>query len=217
MRDIIVEAQNLCVGFGEKKLFRKLNFSIEKNTIMGIKGKNGAGKTTLCLALAGIETQAEISGSILYGGKAVRLLSIAERARSVGIIFQSPDSRLFSPVVEDEIAFAPENLCLARGDINSRIEFALELCGISHLRHSRTNTLSGGEKQLVAIASVLSMKPELIIADEIFASLDSGGRIRIFRALQDYAAMGSVLMVSHSKEELSLCGGGVIELEAYED
>lgn len=205
MCDIIIAAKNLSISFGERKLFEGLNFSIPKNTITGIKGKNGAGKTTLCLALAGIDTQAQVSGGIFFDGKDVKELSIAERARKVGIIFQSPDSRLFSPTVEDEIAFAAENLCLRREEINDRIDFAVTLCGIKHLRSSHTNKLSGGEKQLVAIASVLSMKPELVIADEIFSSLDTSGRQRIRETLKEYAALGSVLLVSHSKEELAIC------------
>lgn len=211
MRDITVQVKNLSISYGERKLFSDLNFSIPKNTVIGIKGKNGAGKTTLCLALAGIDIQAQISGGIFYDGKDVRELSIAERAKKVGIVFQSPDSRLFSPTVEDEIAFAPENLCLPRQEISHRIDFALTLCGITNLRKSQTNKLSGGEKQLVAIASVLSMKPELVIADEIFSSLDASGRLRIRQALQDYSAFGSVLLVSHSKDELAICSQ-VLEL-----
>ncbi len=211
MCDITVAVKNLSIGFGERKLFDELNFCIAKNSITGIKGKNGVGKTTLCLALAGIETQAQICGDIFYGDKEVKELSIAERAQKVGIIFQSPDSRLFSPTVEDEIAFAPENLRLSRQEINSRIEFALTLCGINHLRSSYTNKLSGGEKQLVAIASVLSMKPELVIADEVFSSLDASGRQRIRGALKEYETFGSVLLVSHTKEELAICSQ-VLEL-----
>lgn len=205
MCDVIVEVKDLAISYGERKLFDKLNFVIPKNTIIGIKGKNGAGKTTLCLALAGIETQAQISGGIFYGGKEVKQLSIAERAEKVGIVFQLPDSRLFSPTVEDEIAFAPENLCLSQQEIEQRIDFALLLCDIKHLRKSFTNKLSGGEKQLVAIASVLAMKPRLIIADEIFSSLDARGKKRIKQALQEYTNFGSVLLVSHSQDELAIC------------
>jgi energy-coupling factor transporter ATP-binding protein EcfA2 len=201
-----LEIKRFSVSYGERKVINKLDLSLSEGEILGVYGRNGSGKSTLCLAIMNLlPDSALISGNIYIDGKKTEDLTVRERAAAIGIIFQNPDSRLFSPSVEDELAFAPENLMFKRGEIEERIEYALNLLDIKHLRDRHTNSLSGGEKQLVAIASVLTMRPAILIADEITSRIDVAGREKIRNCLIEFArAGGSVLTVSHNREDLSI-------------
>lgn len=200
--------KNLTVKYGEKTILQNIGFDVCEGEILGIFGGNGTGKSTLCRCVAGLPPhEAQIAeGGIFFDGKNVSDMTVAEKAHSVGIIFQNPETQLFSPSVEDELAFAPENLLVPREEIEKRIGFALKICRIEHLRHASTAKLSGGEKQLVAIASVLTMQPKVLVADEITARVDREGREKIRACLKAFAAAGgAVLMVSHIESELEIC------------
>lgn len=209
----MLEVKNLSLSYAERKVIKNLSFVLDKNEVIGLYGKNGSGKSSLCLAIGNLNNQAVIEGEILIDGKSIFDMTIAEKCSAVGMIFQEPDTQLFSPTVEDELAFAPENLCIERNEIEQRIDQALKLCGIEKLKYRNTNSLSGGEKQLVAIASVLTMSPKILIADEITAKVDNKNRLIIKDILRKFANNGaSVLFVSHNKEDL-LIADRRIELE----
>jgi energy-coupling factor transporter ATP-binding protein EcfA2 len=127
-------------------------------------------------------------------------MSVAEKCACCGIIFQSTAKHLFLPTVTDELAFAMENLCIERNEMIRRIDKVLFDLDIEHLRHRKINTLSGGEKQSVAIASVLTMQPKVLICDEITASLDEEKRGRIISTLNEFRNEGGVVvLVSHGE------------------
>jgi energy-coupling factor transporter ATP-binding protein EcfA2 len=203
-----LSVRNLTLSYSTDTIFENLSFDLNEGEILGIRGGNGSGKSSLCLCLAGLidyENQGETSGMIRYGGRLISELTAAERCRAVGIIFQNPDNHLFAPLVSEELAFAPENLAVPHKEIHRLVDEALSLCRIKHLKTARTNALSGGEKQLVAIASVLTMKPRVLIADEITARIDAEKVNVIRKILTDYAASGgSVIFVSHSEKDLSI-------------
>ncbi|MCL2675819.1 MAG: energy-coupling factor ABC transporter ATP-binding protein, partial [Firmicutes bacterium] len=168
----VLEVKNLSLAFGERTLFRGLDFCVGKGEILGISGKNGAGKSTLIKHIAALSQEnLKAEGEVLLNGENTQTLSIARRFGIMSVIFQEPETQLFAPYVTDELAFAPENLCVPRAEIKRRIDFIAALCGITHLLSSRTDKMSGGEKQLVAIAAALTSYPKLILADEITARL----------------------------------------------
>lgn len=152
-----------------------VNMKVYRGEILAITGQNGSGKSTLARHFNALLTPK--SGEVLVEG-----LSVADKKntatirRAVGMVFQNPDNQLVSSVVEEDIAFGPENLGLSQAEIIDRVNWALESLNLEAYRHRSPNSLSEGQKQLVAIAGVLAMKPKCIILDEPTAHLDPKGK-----------------------------------------
>lgn len=202
-------AENLGLIYDKSLIFKNLSLSLSEGEILAVKGGNGSGKSSLCLCLGGLMDKSvenvKYRGKITYDGKILDEMSVAERCAAVGMIFQNPDNQLFSPIVLDELAFAPENLAVPREEIQKRVDDALNLCQITHLKNARTNMLSGGEKQLVAIAAVLTMQPKILIADEITSRIDMDRKELVRKILLDFASRGGgVVMVSHNDKDLEI-------------
>ncbi len=203
-----ITVQNLTVTYRERIILNNISFKLFPGEITVIKGANGTGKSTLCNAICAVTGNygAVCKGDILYDDKNINSLSVSEKCNFVGYIFQNPDNYLFSSVVEDELAFGPENLCLPVSDIDDRITKALELTGITHLRKRNIKSLSGGEKQLTAIACVLTMNPLFIVADEITSGLDADYCKRIRNLLCSLRDSGKgILMISHNLNDIQIC------------
>ncbi|MFW5780608.1 MAG: energy-coupling factor ABC transporter ATP-binding protein [Bacillota bacterium] len=208
----MLEVKNLSISYNEGRLIKNLNFDLQKNRILGLSGKNGSGKTSVCLAVAGLLDEAFVEGSINIGAENIKEMSVASRCENIGIVFQQPEEQIFSPTVEDEIVFGVENLCLSRNTISQRLKKVTNLLDISHLQNKMTNCLCAGEKQLVAIASVLIMRPKILVADEITSALDKDKKALVRKVLTDYAKdERAVLMTAHSKDDLKICHD-IIEL-----
>lgn len=154
------------------QVLRAVNMEIKKGSRTVILGANGAGKSTLFLHLNGILKPQQ--GRVLLGGRPIAYdrNSLAELRRMVGIVFQDPDSQLFSVNVFQDISFGPMNLKCSSSEVKERVEAAMELTKITGLRKRPTHQLSYGEKKRVAIAGVLAMNPDVIILDEPTAFLD---------------------------------------------
>jgi energy-coupling factor transport system ATP-binding protein len=132
-------------------------------------------------------------------------MRLPEIVAKLGIVFQDPDTQLFSPTVEDELAFGPENLCIERDEIDIRIENSISQVGMENYRLDSPNHLSGGQKQLVALASVLSLKPEILILDEAMAQIDAEGRKLIKETIRSLKETGKTLvLVEHDMENLDI-------------
>lgn len=204
---MIFKAENLNLKYNNTVIFKNLSLELKSGEILGVLGGNGSGKTSLCLCLSDLlPNDTDFSGQIFINGTDIKKLSLGDKCKNIGIIFQEPETQLFSSTVIDELAFAPENLQVERQEIINRIDYALDICGISHLKHSKINSLSGGEKQMVAIASVLTMKPNILIADEITSRLDNYGRDKIYNCLSRFASDGgAVLLITHNSEDLKIC------------
>ena len=130
---------------------------------------------------------------------------MAETVKRVGIVFQNPDAQLFSPTVEDEIAFGPENLCLPRKEIENRIEKALGIVGMLEYRHFNPVHLSGGQKQLIAIAASLALEPKALIFDEALSQLDNNSTKLVKNVINKLKGRGiAILMVEHNRENLDI-------------
>jgi len=149
-----------------------LNFQIMQGEWISVVGASGSGKSTLCQLIAGMKpADTSQEGGIWINGKQ-RTGMETEREHAIGMVMQDPDTQIIQSIVEDELAFGPENLRVERYEILNRIESALSEVGLSDYRMQSTNELSGGQKQRIAIASVLTMNPNILILDDAIASLD---------------------------------------------
>ena len=206
----ILETKDLSFSYSNesKKVLDSINIKIEKGSITAIAGLSGCGKSTLAFCLSGIIPKSlpgVIEGSILIDGKDVKEYSLARLAQRIGIVFQNVDNQLFLPTTEAEIAFALENLCFSYDDIHRTVENILNTLGIEHLRHKDPTKLSGGEKHLVAIASVLSLDPEVIILDESLSQLDEDNRILVINAIKSLKINGkTIVLIDHEVENLMM-------------
>ena len=165
-------------------------------------GHNGSGKSTLAKLLNAILVPTE--GTVTVKGMNTRseenLLNVR---RTVGMVFQNPDNQIVASVVEDDVAFAPENLGVSPAEIRRRVDEALKRVGMYEFRNNAPHLLSGGQKQRVAIAGVLAMQPEILVMDEPTAMLDPSGRQEVLRTIADLrAATGvTVVLITHHMDE----------------
>ena len=160
---------------------------------IGIIGPNGAGKTTLFLQVCGVLKPS--SGEIAVLGKPVLN---GDFRPDIGLVFQNPDDQLFCPSVRDDVAFGPNNMGLSNNEVEARVVEALAVVGASELIDRPSHHLSEGEKRMVSIASVLAMRPPLIIYDEPSANLDIRSRRRLIHLLQ--TSQETVIMASQNFE-----------------
>ena len=184
------------------KIFDNLSLSIEEGSFVAVLGHNGSGKSTLSRLLNGMILPDE--GTVTVDG-----LSTADEQnmldirRTVGRDFQNPDNQIVSTIVEEDVAFGPENLGVERGEIISRVEKSLKAVGMLEYRRHATTKLSGGQKQRIAIAGILAMNPRCLVLDEATAMLDPRGRgeiISIAKRLNKEQGM-TVVMITHYMDE----------------
>jgi len=193
---------------GGQTLLNQVSIHLEEGECVVLKGPSGSGKTTLCHILSGVIPRSitgELRGDVLLFGENLGMLPLARVVSQIGILFQNPDSQLFFPIVEDEIAFGPENLCLARDEIGTRIVQALEDVRMEPYRLAEIGTLSFGQKQLIALAAVLAMKPRILILDEAFSQLDTDSTLVVKGIIKRQKELGhAIIMVENSDEHLDL-------------
>lgn len=171
----IVEAIDLSYTYPDGTLgLDKVSFRFEHGESVAIVGANGVGKSTLLLHLSGCLLPSD--GELRVGDVPLTRSTVATIRRSVGMVFQNPDDQLFMPTVFDDVAFGPLNLGMPPAETRERVTRALETVGAAHLSDRPPYRLSGGEKRAVAIATVLSMSPDILVLDEPTASLDPAGR-----------------------------------------
>ncbi len=192
----------------DKPAIIDINLSIEAGEYVVITGPSGCGKTTLCRCINGLIPHfyaGELSGEIFVDGMRVRETPTSKLAKSVGMVFQDPESQLFLLTVEREVAFGLENLGLPREEIVSRVNEALELVGISHLRDRSPHELSGGEQQKVAIAACIAMKPKVLVLDEPTANLDPESAIKVLNLLSRLreSLNMTIVLVEHRLEAVA--------------
>ena len=176
-----------------------ISFEIEENDTVGIIGANGSGKTTLFKLLLGLEKPN--NGKINIDEKELNKKNLDEIRKKVGFVFQDSDNQLFMNTVEDEIAFVLYNKGLDEKTIKSKVDNILEELDIKDLRYRRIIQLSGGEKKLVAIASILVMEPEVLLLDEPTNALDPRYRRRIIELLNKIKC--TKIIASHDLDMIS--------------
>ena len=182
----MIQIQDLSVAFGDVLALDSISLRVDPGEWVLISGPSGCGKSTLAKALCGIiphAVPARLGGSVVVGGLKVTEHALPMLAQHVGIVFQNPSSQLFHLRVEDEVAFGPRNLGLDEAEVKARTDWALQATGLSDLRDRRPAELSGGQKQIVAIAAVLAMRPQVLVLDEPTASLDGPNVERVMQTL----------------------------------
>ena len=212
-----VEVRDLSVAYEGRSIIKCFSFAAEEGETVLLKGPSGCGKSTFLHAVCGLipgSIQAEVSGEVLIFGKNVLELGLAERAREIGIVFQNPETQLFCGAVEDEIAFGLENLCTPRDEISRRIDQMLALTGLEKYRSVHTKELSGGQKQLVVLASVLAPGPMILVLDEALSQLDAIGRQAMTERFGELRREGRTLLLVDHGGELGAITDRVVDLEA---
>lgn len=192
MKESYIKVENLKYSYEEDDgrkvpVLKGLSFEIEKGEYVAILGHNGSGKSTLAKLLDMILTPTE--GSITIDGVEITAPDLTEDGmyamrRKVGMVFQNPDNQLVATIVEEDVAFGPENLGVPREEIRARVDNALASVGMSEYAHHEPHRLSGGQKQRVAIAGIIALSPEIMIFDESTSMLDPVGRREVLQTME---------------------------------
>lgn len=205
-----VKVQNLTYIYSsgtpfESRALDSVDLSIEKGDFVGIIGHTGSGKSTLVQHLNGLLKPSE--GQVLIGGNDIWQKKDKRNIRfEVGLVFQYPEYQLFEETVQKDIAFGPSNMGLSADEIDKRVKEALLFVGLpEEILDKSPFELSGGQKRRVAIAGVISMRPDVLILDEPTAGLDPKGREEILKHIKEYhhSNKSTVILVSHSMEDIA--------------
>ena len=205
--DNIITIENLTFEYtrGEEsdpvKAIDNISLEIERGSFTAIIGKNGSGKSTLAKNLNGLLLPTE--GAVYVNGYDTRYDdNIWNVRQTAGMVFQNPDNQLVSAIVEDDVAFGPENLGVDPAEIRRRVDKALEDVNMGQYKKKAPHLLSGGQKQRIAIAGVVAMKPKCIIFDEPTAMLDPKGRGEIMSIIDELHKEGiTVILITHFMDE----------------
>lgn len=184
------------------KALDDINLNIDKGEFVAVIGVNGSGKSTLAKHLNGLLLPTE-GACFVDGIKVEDNADIWKVRQKVSMVFQNPDNQIIATIVEDDIAFGPENMGLPREEIRERVDFALKSLHIEHLRGFAPHLLSGGQKQLTAIAGAIAMRTNCLVLDEPTAMLDPQGRIAVMKALKELHEKYNmtIIMITHFMEE----------------
>ena len=187
----------------EQPVLRDLNFKIEKGERVGLIGANGAGKSTLMKLLLGLLPCQE--GEIAVNGTQVRRETLAQIRRTLGFVLQDSDNQMFMPTVYEDMMFAPLNYGLSREEAEARVDAVLEQLGLTELKHRYNHKISGGEKRMAAIATILAMEPEILLMDEPSTALDPCNRRQVINTIR--ALPQTMVIASHDLDMiLDTCG-----------
>lgn len=184
-----------------------IDLDIPARQFVAITGPSGCGKSTLSMAIGGYIPhvfEGNMSGSVTIGGRLTTQMTLTELATHVGIVQQDPESQLCTLNVADEVSFGPENLALPPDEVTRRVNRSLSMVGASHLKYRHVYELSGGEKQRVAIASILAMEPDVLILDEPTSNLDPSSTTEVLKAIgmiKESSGM-TIIVIEHKLDKL---------------
>ncbi|MDF2986738.1 MAG: ABC-type cobalt transport system, ATPase component [Eubacterium sp.] len=201
----MIEFRNFSFKYknGEKNALSGINLSINKGDFVGVIGNSGAGKSTFTYAVNGViphHFEGDFYGEVIVNGEDTVEASPSKLALSVGSVFQDIDGQMVASVVEDELLFGLENFGVPHNEIETRISDILKMVGIEDLRYRNISTLSGGQKQKVAISAVVALMPDILVLDEPTAELDPQSSHQIFSMLRMLnEKMGITIIVVEQK------------------
>lgn len=207
----IIDIKNLSFNYDNKQIFNNFNLELKEGIFTTIIGLNGSGKSTLLKIILGL---LKFEGEIKIDGLTLSKDNIKEIRKKIGVVFENPDNQFVAETVMDDIAFSLENLKLKSKDIQRRVREMANYIGISHLLEKEPSTLSGGEKQLVALASALIHEPKILILDEALTMVDTRTRNQIYSIIEDIHKNKNitVINVTHDMDEL-LYGEDIILID----
>lgn len=196
--DTIIELNDIWYSYEEDRvILKELDFKLTDRDRVALLGPNGAGKTTLFHIIMGL-LKPEKGEVIVFDKVRKNKNDFFEVRKRIGYLFQDSDDQLFSPTVIEDVAFGPLNLGIPRDEVRIIVSDVLKKLGLDGYENRITYKLSGGEKRLVALATVLAMKPEVLLLDEPVLGLDEEHKKRFINFLKDYN--GSYLIISHDKD-----------------
>ncbi len=228
--DKIIQIDNLCFDYKDEDtkevnhVLKGVSLSIDKGEFVAVLGHNGSGKSTLAKHLNVILTPT--SGRVTIDGlDTADEKNLFEIRRRVGMVFQNPDNQMVANIVEEDVAFAPENLGVPKEEIRQRVDASLAAVNMSSFAKHAPHMLSGGQKQRIAIAGVLAMEPDIIVLDEPTAMLDPVGRREIMETVKrlNRERGMTVVLITHYMEEaveadrVVVIDGGLIEFDGKPD
>ena len=185
MSHIHIDVENVSFGYEKgKEILSRITLHAAETDSIGIIGANGVGKSTLLKLMVGLYLNFE--GSIRVEEIPVEKNTLSQIRSKIGYVFQDSDSQLFMTTAYEDIAFAPRNYGLPESEVQRRVEKALQMTGIEHLKDKQIYKMSGGEKKLVSIATILSMTPDIILMDEPSIALDPRNRRNLIRILNSF-------------------------------
>ncbi|MCZ2807791.1 MAG: ATP-binding cassette domain-containing protein [Candidatus Bathyarchaeota archaeon] len=216
----VIETRDLTYTYpgATKPSIKEVSITIEKGDFVILTGPSGCGKTTLCRCFNGLIPHfynGNLEGEIVVAGLKVNDQQIHQIARHVGLVFQNPENQLFALSVEKDVAFGLENFAMPRDEMRKRVDWALQMAGITELSERPPNELSGGQQQRVAIASVLAMQPDIMILDEPTSFLDPVGAQKIFEVINELnKKLGiTIILVEHRLDLASKYANHVIVMD----
>ncbi len=196
----VFEAEHISFAYSNQLALKDVSLTVREGERIAILGANGSGKSTLLKILDGLYFPSE--GTLCAFGEPLTEQALQDDARAfafrrrVGLVFQDPDVQLFSPTVWDEVTFAPLHLGLPKSEVLERAEWAMDLLGIEKLRERAPHRLSGGEKKKVALASVLSLRPDVWLLDEPTTSLDPRSQSRLLDFIEELGKQGKTIITA---------------------
>ena len=215
MSQLYIDVENLSFGYEKgSKTLSQISLHAAASDSIGLIGANGVGKSTFLKLLVGLYLDFE--GSIRVGDTPVEKRTLPLIRSRIGYVFQDSDSQLFMTTVYEDVAFGPRNYGLPEEEVESRVERALRLTGIEHLRDRQIYKLSGGEKKLVSIATILSMTPDIILMDEPSIALDPRNRRNLIHILNSFDHLKIIashdldLILDTCERTVLLSGGKII-------
>lgn len=184
MNPNIIECKDLSFSYENgEEILKNISFQARPGETIGLIGANGVGKSTLLRILVGLELY--YTGDAAIEGLRVEKKNLPAIREKCGYVFQDSENQLFMSTVKEDVAFAPRNYGFSESEVEDRVNKALEMIGISHLRDKQIWKMSGGEKKMAAIATILSMTPDIIIMDEPSIALDPKNRRRLIQIINE--------------------------------
>ena len=176
----MIEFQNVSFSYGDVPVVENLSFTIQKGETVGLIGANGAGKSTIMKLMLGLLSG---SGEIQVDGLPVCRGNLAEKQKKIGFVLQDSDNQMFMPTVYEDMIFGPRNYGLSKEETEKRVDTVLTQLGLQDLKHRHNHKISGGEKRMAAIATILAMEPEMILMDEPSTALDPVNRRTVINTI----------------------------------
>lgn len=200
----LIELEHVCYRYEDSAVpaLDGLDLKIEAGEFVLLAGASGSGKSTLCRLLNGLIPHfhgGHLEGQVRVDGLATREHPVHKLFARVGLVFQNPEAQLFNSTVARELAFGLESLGLPRGEIRSRVDWALRVACLEALRERASHSLSGGEQQAVAVAAILALRPRVLVLDEPFANLDPQAVDHICAILREAHAQGATVLVAEHR------------------